>query len=171
MNIWSVFGLISFMACFAVVFLLNSGAAAVSMVSTNSTANVTYSIAPIQPPYRFVAGDTASQLNAYFFVFIFSLLFFGFSAFLAMGVEGLKYASFFSSGNMAAYDLLFVAPQILAMIAAAELGEGIMNDFEARESIFENENWKKALFYLAFGFVLTVVLAAARSYALPLLSP
>ncbi len=175
MNFWTVLAIISFVACFSVVALLNYGAV-LTAGPANATA-VKYSIQPISPPYSFdiysdkdfnlKQGGVLGILNAYFFVFVFSLLFFGFSAFLAMGAEGLKYASFISTGSMPGYDLMFLLPQFLAVVAATELGEGVMNDFEGRESIFENDNWKHAFVYFAAGLALTVVLVAVRSYALP----
>lgn len=179
MNFWTVLGLVFFAASFALVSLANYGAT-VSAVGTNATVSV-YPISPISPPYAFDVyeggqgfalkqGGVLGILNSYFFVFIFSLLFFGFSAFIAMGIEGAKYASMISTGSMPGYDLLFAVPQIFALIAATELGQGVMNDFEGKESIFENDGWKTAFVYFAAGIALAVVLVAARDFALPLLS-
>ncbi|MBU1197861.1 hypothetical protein KJ765_05125 [Candidatus Micrarchaeota archaeon] len=113
------------------------------------------------PPYAFQAGDWVSTLNAFFFVFLFSMLFFGLSAPIAMGLEGAKFGSLLSTGTVHAYDYVFVIPQLLGAYAAILLGQGVLRDFGGKETVFVN--WGGAFKFFAAGLLLTVVLIALRS--------
>ncbi|MEK6954442.1 MAG: hypothetical protein AABX01_05510 [Candidatus Micrarchaeota archaeon] len=118
-------------------------------------------IASFKAPYYFAPGDFTSYLNAYFFVFVFSLLFFGFSAPIALGIEGTKYASFAISGSLPAFDYVFLIPEMLAAYSAIVLGGGILNDIDG-ENVFEK--WSAAVKFFVIGLVLMVALALIRPY-------
>ncbi len=115
-----------------------------------------------EAPYHFKVGEFASIANSYFFVFITSLLFFGFAAPLALAVEGLKYGALFSLHAMPAFDLLFFVPQALACRSAILIGESALEDFAGRGSFYAN--WRRAFKYFIVSLVLLGVLLVARGF-------
>ena len=119
------------------------------------------------PPYFFSKGDDWSFISAFAFVFVFSTLFFGLSAPVAMAVEGLKFGSLLSAGQMPAYDLVFLVPEIFAMLAATGLGEAVMSDYSGKKSIYES--WSANFSYLAVGVALLVAFILLRQPVLSLL--
>jgi hypothetical protein len=114
---------------------------------------------PFVTPYYFVVNELTSAINAYFFVFIFSLLFFGYSAPIAMGIEGAKYGSLLAHGIMNVFDLIFIFPQLLGAYSAILLGQGVIDDIEGK-TIFEN--WGRALKFFLIGLAITVFLFLVR---------
>jgi hypothetical protein len=112
-------------------------------------------------PYYFVSGELISYLNAFFFVFIFSLLFFGYSAPIAMGIEGGKFAALFVSGLLKPYDFVFVIPEFFAAYSAILLGQGVLEDFEGK-TVFEK--WASALKFFVVGLVLTAIFYGLRVF-------
>ncbi|MFH0971502.1 MAG: hypothetical protein V1835_02945 [Candidatus Micrarchaeota archaeon] len=114
-----------------------------------------------KPPYYYMQGEFVSYINAFFFVFVFSLLFFGYSAPIALGVEGAKYASLTLGGAIPIYDYAFLIPEVLAAYSAVLLGRGVLDDFEGK-SIFEH--WSAALRVFTVGFALVVVLFLLRGF-------
>ena len=121
-----------------------------------------------KPIYAFVPGDVLSAFNAFFFVFIVSLLLFGVGGLVAMTLEGLKFGSllFFTlAGNVTGFhffDLLFVIPEVMACIAATTLGAGLILDYRGKSSLFPY--WNYAIRYFIFGLLLTVVLLGLRPF-------
>lgn len=115
------------------------------------------------PPYHYIPGDYWSYLNAFFFSVVFSLLFFGVSAPIAMAVEGAKYASLLSAGIMPPFDLAFAIPSLLGAIAAATLGQGIVADYRNKGSLFEY--WAPALLYFNVALILLFIALASRATA------
>ncbi len=112
------------------------------------------------PPYSFNPGEWVGPLNAFFFVFLFSLLFFGLSTPLALGTEGAKFGSMLSTGGPP-YDFVFIIPEILAAQSAVLLGQGVLRDFGSENTVFAS--WTAAAKYFAAGLALTLILVAARS--------
>ncbi|MFQ5405866.1 MAG: hypothetical protein ACE5DI_01775 [Candidatus Micrarchaeia archaeon] len=108
-------------------------------------------------PYVFVPGDWLSIVNSFFFVFLLSLLFFGFGGPVAMGFEGAKYAYFFVGGQMSYFDIVFVVPQLLAVISASVLGQGAIDDYRGKGSVFVSGMQASKFFALGVG-VLVVLL-------------
>ena len=141
------FSLVFFIVVFIAVFAYNNF----------STEKVV-----IKPPYFFTPGDAVSQVNSLAFVFFFSLLAFGLSATLALGIEAAKYSSLFSAGAIGGFDLLFILPSLLAAFAACELGQGILDDYEGKGSLFKKT--RPALASLALSIVLLVALIFGRKY-------
>lgn len=92
----------------------------------------------VRPPYFFQPGDVASHVNAVAFVFFFSLLAFGLSSVLALGIEGAKYGSLISTGAMSGFEVVYVVPAILACFAATELGQGVLDDYEGKGNLLKN---------------------------------
>ena len=115
-----------------------------------------------EPPYQFKAGDFASIANSYFFVFVTSLLFFGYAAPLALAVEGLKYGSLYSLNALPAFDLLFFFPQVLACRSAILVGESALEDFANRGSLYSN--WRRAFKYFVASLLLLGALLVARGF-------
>ncbi len=119
-----------------------------------------------RPPYAFVPGDVASTFNAFFFVFIVSLLLFGVGGIVSMTLEGLKYGYLFSSSaagiatGFHVFDLLFVVPQLMACVAATTLGAGLILDYRGKTSLFPY--WNYAVRYFAFGLFITIILIGLR---------
>ena len=113
------------------------------------------------PPYFFRIGDWIAIIVSFSFVFIFSLLFFGLGAPAAMAVEGLKYGTLFSSGHVTVVGLLYIFPQMLAMISATTLGEGIMKDWEGKSTVFNY--WSDGLRFFFMGIALLAALAVLQS--------
>jgi hypothetical protein len=145
-----VFGisLVLFAICFIAVFAYN---------------NFSGDKIVVKPPYFFNAGDAVSQVNSVAFVFFFSLLAFGLSTTVAMGIEGAKFASLFSTGAIGGYDLLFIIPEALAAFAACELGQAILNDYEGKSSLFKNT--KFIIASLAGSVILLVAFILGRGFA------
>ena len=125
--------------------------------SVPSMVKVTYA-----PPYFFIMDDALSYLNAYFLVLIFSLLLFGLGAPIAMAIEGTKYAVLLSV--LPAYDLVFILPELCAMLAATKLGEGVMADWSGQGNIYGY--WSEGIRLALIGFVLLVILMFARPFLL-----
>lgn len=115
-----------------------------------------------KPPYHYAAGGLPSEANAFAFAFIFSLLFFGYSAPIALGIEGLKYASLYSSGIIGLPALAFILPQFVACFAAMTLGEGAIKDYKGEGKMIDYA-WK-AFKYLAVAIVLFVAVFAANYF-------
>ena len=116
----SLFSLIILATAFFTAFYLN--------------ANPNYEFT-ITPPYHYVPGEFLSELNAFFFVFIFSLLFFGITAPIALGIEGLKWGSLYSIKAITFYDLAFIVPQVIVSFSAIMLGQGIISDYEGKAAL------------------------------------
>jgi len=125
--------------------------------SMPGTDKVTYA-----PPYYFIKDDALSYLNAYFFVLIFSLLLFGMGAPVAMAIEGTKYAVLVSI--LPVYDLVFILPELCAMLAAAKLGEGVMADWSGEGNIYNY--WSEGIKLALIGFGLLLLLMFARPFLL-----
>jgi hypothetical protein len=111
------------------------------------------------PPYAYTPGDYWSELNSFFFVFVFSLLFFGFASPVALGIEGAKHASSLLAGAPY-YDLLFIVPAVVACLSATWLGQGLYADLEGRIYVFKA--WPRAAVYFDIALVLLAVLLALR---------
>ncbi len=114
------------------------------------------------PPYFFIKDDPLSYLNAYFFVLMFSLLLFGIGAPVAMAIEGAKYAVLLSI--LPLYDLVFILPELCAMLAAVKLGEGVMADWSGKGNIYLY--WSEGIRLALIGFVLLLALMLARPFVL-----
>ncbi|MBI4361084.1 hypothetical protein HY572_04920 [Candidatus Micrarchaeota archaeon] len=84
----------------------------------------------LEPPYAFVPNDVQSELLSLTFVFVFSALFFGFSAPLALGIEAAKFASLYSAGSVDATYLAFALPQVIVALSATYLGQGLLKDYQ-----------------------------------------
>lgn len=121
------------------------------------TDKVTYA-----PPYYFIKDDALSYLNAYLFVLIFSLLLFGMGAPVAMAIEGTKYAVLLSV--LPIYDLVFVIPELCAMLAATKLGEGVMADWSGEGNIYNY--WSEGIKLALIGFAMLLILMFARPFVL-----
>lgn len=117
------------------------------------------------PPYYFIPGELVSSLNSFFFVFAFSLLFFGYSAPVALAIEGAKYGSLAVHGKLVALDLAFLFPEILAAYSAILLGQGVLSDFEGKDTVFVQ--WGSAIRFFALGFGLALGLYFARRFLVP----
>ncbi len=117
-----------------------------------------------KPPYYYAPENALSVINSFFFVFFFSLLFFGYAAPLALGVEAVKYASYFSSGAANAFDLIFAAPGILAALSAVHLGHGVLRDLRGEGSVFDEFSVAARLF-IAGAVLLGVLLVAKRFFS------
>jgi hypothetical protein len=89
----------------------------------------------IDPPYHYVPGDLLSELNGFVFTFLFSLLFFGLSAPLAIAIEAAKQASQFSVSKSLAVHFLFTLPNILASFAAVSFGAAAFEDIEGKKPL------------------------------------
>ena len=103
--------------------------------------------------------DIVGALNALFFVFAASLLFFGFGGVPAMAYEAAKYASLSAQG-LSWYALLYFFPQLLACycgtLLAARQADGTLD-------------WgvgKKAALYLALALLVTLLLYFSRPFML-----
>ncbi|MFH1107347.1 MAG: hypothetical protein V1787_05630 [Candidatus Micrarchaeota archaeon] len=113
------------------------------------------------PPYYFDANDAVAAFNSFFFVFLFSLLFFGLTAPIALGIEGAKYGTLLSLPQPSAFDFSYAIPGVLAAYSAILLGQGVLNDFGSEKNVLST--WGTALKYLAAGLLLTGVLVVARA--------
>lgn len=146
MNVLAVISLVACIAAFLAVAAVNAGKPAGEHLI-------------IKPPYAYVQGDYWSELNAFFFVFVFSLLFFGFASPIALGIEGAKHSSNLFLGAPL-YDLFFLVPAIVACLSATWLGQGLYADFEGRVYVFKA--WPKAALYFDVALLLLAVLLALR---------
>lgn len=138
MNGVSLISLVVLMACFLGVLVYNAGQSGVDRYY-------------FSPPYYYKLGDGFAMAVAFSFVLTFSLLFFGLAAPAAMAVEGLKFGSFFSAGLIPAYDLILIIPQVLAMLAATTIGEGVMADWSGKSTIFDY--WAEGMKYAVGGLI------------------
>lgn len=148
-NVSLFIGVLFFIAAFGTVFYLNSS-------ETDGKA------LQFTPPYHYVVGETISFVNAFLFVFILSAVFFGFGVPIALGIEGLKFASLFSLGAMPAYDMLFAVPEVVVAYSAALLGKGAIEDYRGKGNVFTS--WKDALKWFAVSLFMLLVLILARGY-------
>ncbi len=89
----------------------------------------------LQPPYHYVPGDLLSEFTGFIFTFLFSLLFFGLSAPLAIAIEAAKQASFFSANKELTISALFSLPNIMASFAAVSLGAAAFEDIEGKKPL------------------------------------
>jgi len=147
MNSFIILGIVVFAISFAGVYYVNY------------TAETPYSFTP---PYYFSIGDMMSQINAFLFVFIVSAAFFGLAVPIALGIEGLKYASLLSTASMPAFDLLFAIPQLFAAYSASLLGQGAVEDYQGRGSVFAY--WSDSVKWFVVGAVMLGILWLARPY-------
>lgn len=115
-----------------------------------------------QPPYAFAVGDPLSMVTAFAFAFLFSLLFFGYSAPLAMIFEGVKYGYLYARGGMPFFDLFFAVPAVFACYSAILLGRSAWDDFKGTGSLFKG--WRRAFKYFMAGAVLLGFLLLARRF-------
>ncbi len=121
-----------------------------------------------KPLYAYVPGDVLSTFNAFFFVFIVSLLLFGIGGVFSMLLEGLKYGyltSLLMAGSLTSFhlfDLLFIVPELMAFIAATTLGAGLVLDYRGKASLFPY--WNYAVRYFAMGLFITIILLAVRPF-------
>lgn len=119
-----------------------------------------------KPFYSYVPGDVTSTFNAFFFVFIVSLLLFGLGSVISMSLEGAKYGYLLSllftgaSTTFHIFDLLFIVPQIMACIAATTLGAGLILDYRGKSSLFPY--WNYSIRYFLFALMITIVLLGVR---------
>lgn len=150
--------------CFAVLISAFIGA-----YLWNSGVTDPNSQAIIKPPYHFNVGsnlyayssDTIlSFINAFFFTFIFSLLFFGYAAPIAMAIEGMKYGSLISLNLIPYYDALFLVPQLIACVAATLIGQGIIYDYKGEGNIFEY--WRRGAMYFTVSLIFLLLLLFTR---------
>ncbi len=105
----------------------------------------------VQPPYAFSPGDVGGELMALAFVFVFSVLFFGYGAPVALGMEGAKFASLYSAGAVNETYLAFLLPEVLVAVAAVYLGQGLLKDYQG-EGLWHGYA-KKALVFLILGLL------------------
>jgi hypothetical protein len=117
------------------------------------------------PPYFFGIESWMGNVNAFSFVFIFSMLFFGMGAPAAMAMEGAKFASIYPVVPF--YDMLFIVPEVFAMLAAARLGEGVMADWSGEGNIYLH--WREGIKFLAIGLAFLALLTFLRPVVVPLL--
>ena len=119
-----------------------------------------------QPLYAFAPGDVLSVFNAFFFVFIVSLLLFGLGGVVSMAHEGAKYGYLLSTisrpSGFHVFDLFFIVPQLMACIAATTLGAGLILDYRGKSSLFPY--WNYALRYFGLGLFITIVLIGIRPF-------
>ncbi|HIH20367.1 TPA: hypothetical protein HA244_03810 [Candidatus Micrarchaeota archaeon] len=151
MNSFVILGILALMAAFGAVLYLNNNAEA------SGQPQLSFS-----PPYHFKVGDTLSEVNAFLFVVILSAAFFGLASPIALGMEGLKYGSLFSTHAMPLYDLSFAVPQVLAAVAVSFVGQGAIEDYQGKGTVFTY--WRSAVKWFAAGVVLLIVLIATRGY-------
>lgn len=140
--------LVALSACFAGVYFVNSSGAGEPVF--------------IAPPYHSQVGDAGSFVASFAFVFLFSLLFFGYAAPVALAIEGLKYASLFTVRGLPWFDLLFILPEVLACYSAILLGHSALAEFTSSGSLFSS--WRRAFKYFMVAAVLFGVLLVARGY-------
>ncbi len=148
-NVSLFIGVLLFIAAFGTVFYLNSTEAGGKVVQ-------------FTPPYHYKVGEMISFVNAFLFVFIVSAAFFGFGVPIALGIEGLKFASLFSLGAMPAYDMLFAIPEVVVAYSAGLLAKGAVEDYRGKGNVFSY--WKDALKWFAVAAFMLVVLILARTY-------
>jgi len=115
-----------------------------------------------EPPYNYEIGDALSSFTAFAFSFVFSILFFGYSAPLAMLIEGAKFASLYTRGGLPWFDLLFVVPDLLACYSAILLGANAWEDFKGTGSLFKG--WREAFKYFIVAAALLGALLVARGF-------
>lgn len=156
MNLVSIISFAVLLLSIVGVYYLDATATAIA--KENGT---TPELFQFTPPYYFQNSELISYFTAFFFAFLFSLLFFGFGSIIAAGIEGLKFGTiltsilFTTTSTYGYVDLLFIIPQILAILAASQLGQGVINDYHARGNI--NEDLKTASVYFVIGLILTGV--------------
>ncbi len=147
MKLIAVFSVVVFVATFAAIYGYNTTQAE-----------------PIEltPPYAFVPDDVFSELVALTFVFAFSLLFFGFAAPLALGIEGIKFGSLYSTGAVHWTYLLLAIPQVFIALSATYLGQGLLNDYQGKG--LWHEYAKKSAISMIIGLVLWAAIYFGRAY-------
>jgi hypothetical protein len=133
----AVFSIIAMAAVFFAVLGLN--------ISQNAGLNV-------QPPYAFSSGDVISELMALSFVFVFSVLFFGYGAPIALGFEAAKFASLYSIGAVNELYLLFMIPEVLVAVSAVYVGQGLLKDYQG-EGLW-HAYAKKGVIFLILGLLI-----------------
>lgn len=149
MNVSIFLGVLFFIVTFGAVFYFNSDTAKDRLYQ-------------FTPPYHYVVGETTSFINAFLFVFILSAAFFGLTSPIALGIEGLKYASLYTNASMPAFDLLFIIPQVIVAYSASLLGKGAVEDYDGKGNVFAY--WKDALKWFAIATGALLGLIIARGY-------
>ncbi len=125
-----------------------------------------------KPPYAFAPGDLVSNVNAFFFVFLLSLLLFGVGGIVSMALEGLKFGYLLSASlagiatGFHLFDLLFIIPELMACIAATTLGAGLILDYRGKASLFPY--WNYSIRYFSFGLFIMAALLAVRPFLVTL---
>lgn len=143
-------------AVFSVVVMVAAFAATYGYNTTQTDAIA------LTPPYAFSPNDVFSELLALAFVFSFSLLFFGYGAPLALGIEGVKFASLYSSGAVPQTYLLLILPQVFLALSATYLGQGLLNDYQGKG--IWHEYAKKSVTHFIVGLVLWAAAFFGRPY-------
>ncbi|MDP2717939.1 MAG: hypothetical protein Q8P02_04300 [Candidatus Micrarchaeota archaeon] len=116
----------------------------------------------VKPPYAFSAGDVASELLALAFVFVFSVLFFGYGAPVALGIEGAKFASLYSTGGVSELYLAFMLPEVLVAVSAVYLGQGLLKDYQG-EGLWHRYA-KNGLVFLILGLLVWAAVFFGRRF-------
>ncbi len=157
----TIVALLAFLVAFAAIYFYNSDQTAKHLPTVKVT-----------PPYAFSPGETIGEFNAFFFVFIASLLLFGIGGIVSMLSEGAKYGYFASklmsdapttaSTSFTFFDLLFILPLVLSCIAATTLAAGLIMDYRGKGSMWSY--WSNAAKFFGFGLALLVILIIARPF-------
>ena len=156
MNLISILSLAVLLVSIVGVYYIDASATAIAKENGSQAELFQFTT-----PYYFQAGDLTAYFSAFFFAFLFSLLFFGFSGIITGVIEGLKFGTIltsilFTTTAMYSYvDLLFIIPQVFAILAASTLGQGVINDYHARGNI--REELTTSAKYLAIGLILTAI--------------
>jgi len=144
-------------AIFSVVVLV---AAFAGVYGYNTTQDQALDLVP---PYAFTPNDLVSELLVLAFVFSFSLLFFGYGAPVALGIEGLKFASLYTNGAVGPTYLLLMLPEVFLALSATYLGQGLLNDYQGKGI------WHEYAQKSAIHFIVALVLWAAVFFGRPYL--
>jgi hypothetical protein len=148
MNLSAILSIVCLLATFGIIFGMNYD---FTTNKAKADANV------FNAPYYFVSGEFISYINAYLFVFVFSLLFFGLSAPIAFIIEGGKYASLLVHNQIVPFDFVFLLPELLVAYSAILLGRGVLDDFEGK-TLFESWNASIKFFGISFGLLVLMFL-------------
>lgn len=116
------------------------------------------------PPYYYdySTGGFYSLINAFLFVSIVSALLFGLAAPIVMGIEGLKFGSLASLKLIPYYDLAFIVPELLAVLAATTLAYGVLQDYKGDGNL--GDYWRESVVYFIAGLLLLGILLVLRPF-------
>lgn len=112
----------------------------------------------------FTVAHPLSLFSSVAFVFVCSLLFFGYAAPFAMAYEAARLSSLYAGGVRHPVDFLVIIPQFLAVAAALSFSSGVSAEFNHKGILYQG--WRRGMALIAASAIALIALIFLRPYFL-----